>query len=138
QPLSEAVTFLQNYTGLNIVLDPKALQDEGLSSASPLSLTANNIRLKTALKLMLKPMGLTYKVEDEVLLITSPQASQSSVIMKPYYVGDLVFAPNKTQEGSPLNLQTPQSLNSLLNPSVPSANDVQAQTVALAGGAAMA
>ena len=32
QPLSEAVTFLQNYTGLNVVLDPKALADEGLSS----------------------------------------------------------------------------------------------------------
>ena len=31
QPLSEAVTFLTNYTGLNIVLDPKALADEGLS-----------------------------------------------------------------------------------------------------------
>ena len=29
QPLSEAITFLQNYTGLNIVLDPKALGDEG-------------------------------------------------------------------------------------------------------------
>ena len=35
QPLSEAITFLQNYTGLNIVLDPKALSDEGLTSAAP-------------------------------------------------------------------------------------------------------
>ena len=35
QPLSEAITFLQNYTGLNIVLDPKALGDEGLTSAAP-------------------------------------------------------------------------------------------------------
>ena len=34
-PSSEAVTFLQNYTGLNIVLDPKALNDEGVTSASP-------------------------------------------------------------------------------------------------------
>ena len=33
QPLGEAITFLQNYTGLNIVLDPKALSDEGLTSA---------------------------------------------------------------------------------------------------------
>ena len=41
QPLSEAVTFLPNYTGLNIVLDPKALADEGLSSASPVSLVVN-------------------------------------------------------------------------------------------------
>ena len=33
QPLSEAITFLQNYTGLNIVLDPKALGEEGLTSS---------------------------------------------------------------------------------------------------------
>ena len=77
QPLSEAITFLQNYTGLNIVLDPKALSDEGLTSAAPVSLTVNNVQIKTALKLLLRPLGLTYKVEDEVLLITSPQASTS-------------------------------------------------------------
>src|SRR3974377_410928 len=71
QPLSEAITFLQNYTGLNIVLDPKALSDEGLTSASPVSLTVNNVQIKTALKLLLRPLGLTYKAEDEVLLITS-------------------------------------------------------------------
>ena len=40
QPLSEAIAFLQNYTGLNIVLDPKALNDEGLTSASPVTLLA--------------------------------------------------------------------------------------------------
>ncbi len=57
--LSEAITFLQNYTGLNIVLDPKALADEGLTSASPVSLVVNQIQLKTALKLMLRPLGLT-------------------------------------------------------------------------------
>ncbi len=42
QPLSEAVTFLQNYTGLNIVLDPKALGEEGLTSSSPVSLPVNS------------------------------------------------------------------------------------------------
>ena len=57
QPLSEAITFLQNYTGLNIVLDPKALSDEGLTSASPVSLTVNNIQLKTALKLLAPAAG---------------------------------------------------------------------------------
>ena len=78
QPLSEAITFLQNYTGLNIVLDPKALSDEGLTSAAPVSLTVNNVQIKTALKLLLRPLGLTYKAEDEVLLITSPQASDDA------------------------------------------------------------
>ena len=42
---------------------------------------------------MLRPLGLTYKVEDEVLLITSPQASMASTYSKPYYVGDLIMPP---------------------------------------------
>ena len=91
QPLSEAITFIQNYTGLNIVLDPKALGEEGLTSASPVSLVVNQIQLKSALKLMLRPLGLTYKVEDEVVLITSPQATQLQTYPKTYYVGDLVI-----------------------------------------------
>jgi len=98
QPLSEAITFLQNYTGLNVVLDPKALSDEGLTSAAPVSLTVNNVQLKTALKLLLRPLGLTYKVEDEVLLITSPQAATSQMFPKTYYVGDLIMPVNKAQQ----------------------------------------
>ena len=33
QSLSEAVKFIQDYTGLNIVIDPKGVSDEGLTSA---------------------------------------------------------------------------------------------------------
>ena len=42
---------------------------------------------------MLKPLGLTYKIEDEVVLITSPQADQSTraVSRKTYYIGDLIM-----------------------------------------------
>ena len=80
QPLGEAISFLQNYTGLNIVLDQKALSDENVTSASPVALSLNNMKLKNVLKQMLRPMGLTYKVEDEVLLITNPQASMSSTL----------------------------------------------------------
>ena len=48
QPLSEAITFIQNYTGLNIVPDPKALGEEGVTTASPVSLVVNQVPLKTA------------------------------------------------------------------------------------------
>jgi type II secretory pathway component GspD/PulD (secretin) len=107
QPLSEAITFLQNYTGLNVVLDPKALSDEGLTSASPVSLVVNQIQLKTALKLLLRPLNLTYKIEDDVVVITSPTATQKETITKPYYVGDLVVPPDK----GPQNLLPHAAMN---------------------------
>ncbi len=37
QSLSEAVKFIQDYTGLNIVIDPKGLSDEGLTSGAPVT-----------------------------------------------------------------------------------------------------
>ncbi len=91
QPLSEAVKFLQEYTGLNIVVDTKGLADEGLTQASPVTLNVSNIQVKSALNLMLKPLGLTYKIENEVVLITSPQANPADTYVKTYYVGDLLL-----------------------------------------------
>ena len=43
QSLGEAVKFIQDYTGLNIVIDPKGLNDEGLTSGAPVSLSLNNV-----------------------------------------------------------------------------------------------
>ena len=100
QTLGEAISFVQNYTGLNVILDPKALNDEGLSRDSKVSLTANSIRLKTALKFMLRPLGLTYKVEDDVLLITSPLTSKDKTYSWTYPVADLVISPQKAQPTS--------------------------------------
>ena len=77
---------------------------------------ANNIRLRTALKLLLNPLGLTYKIEDEVLLITSPQASMSSTISRPYYVGDLVMP--MQHSGNPA-----AGLKNPTNPAFPSLNN---------------
>lgn len=101
QPLAEAVAFLSNYTGLNIVLDPKALSDVDLTTATKVDLVVTNVSLKSALKLLLKPLGLNYKVEDEVLMITSPQASLTSTYPHTYYVADLMLppAPNGMQNG---------------------------------------
>ncbi len=130
QPLQEAIDFLRNYTGMNIVLDPKALNDENITSATPVTLAANNIRLKTALKLLLNPLGLTYKIEDEVLLITSPQASLSSTISRPYYVGDLVLPMQRI--GNPAaGLQNPTNPG-FRNPANPA--QIGAQAVPMPNG----
>ena len=95
KPLEEAVGFLQTYTGLNIVFDPRALSQTGINASSPVSLSAQQVPLKTVIKLLLRPLGLTYKIEDEVVLITSPNnalraPSPTARYPKTYYVGDLV------------------------------------------------
>ncbi len=101
QTLEEAITYLQNYTGLNIQLDPRALQEEGLSKDAKVDVRLTGVKLQTVLKLMLRPLGLTYKVEDDVLLVTSPSANQESLYTKTYSVADLVIAPNRTNPSAP-------------------------------------
>ena len=96
QPLNEAIKFLQDYTGLNIVVGHQGPGRRGPHLSSPVTLTVNNIQIKSALKLMLKPLGLTYKVENEVLLITSPQANPMDTYVKTYYVGDLLLPAAKS------------------------------------------
>ncbi len=98
--LGEAIAFIQNYTGLNVVLDSKALNDEGLSRDSKVNLQANSIKLKSALKFMLRPLNLTYKSDDDVLMITSPQAMRDKTHSWTYPVADLVISPNKAQPGN--------------------------------------
>ncbi len=99
QPLSGAVGFLQSHTGLNIVLDPKALAEVGLTSASPVTLSMKQVKLRTALKLLLKPLGLSYRLEDEVILITGPEAAGAKApYPKTYYVGDLLIKPSTQKQ----------------------------------------
>ena len=113
QTLDEAMAFLRNYTGLNVVLDPKALLDEGLSRESKVSLTVNGMKLKNALKLLLSPLGLTYDIRYEALVITSPQANRESTIMKTYPVADLVVGPNRGTESSSTPAATSPESNQL-------------------------
>jgi type II secretory pathway component GspD/PulD (secretin)/tetratricopeptide (TPR) repeat protein len=108
QPLQEAISFLSNYTGMNIVLDHKALADVNLTSSSPVDIHVTNIRMESALKLILQPLGLTYKVENEVLVITNPQLSLSSTYPKTYYVGDLMMPPKPQMNLYGMNIPTGQ------------------------------
>ncbi len=94
-PLEEVVTHLQNLTGLNFILDYKALADEQIVPTTPVSLTVNKVKLKTVLKLILKPLGLSYRQTDEVVLITSPQTSRTDLVTRAYDVADLVVTPHR-------------------------------------------
>src|SRR5262249_43192996 len=72
----------------------KALLETGLTEATPVSMRLKDVKLKTALKLMLAPLGLTYQIEDDVLLLTSPQ-NNAKMVERAYPVGDLILPVNR-------------------------------------------
>ena len=73
-----------------IELDVKKLEEAGVNIDTPVTKNLSGITLRSALRLLLNDLELTYVVRDEVLLITTPEEAESQLITKVYPVGDLV------------------------------------------------
>jgi type II secretory pathway component GspD/PulD (secretin) len=130
--LGEAIKYLGEYTGLNIVPDINALNEEGLTLNTPVNVTAvKNVPLKTVLKYMLRPLHLSYATVDDVLLITSPTANKSRMDTIVYDVADLVISPHSKKNGinSGLPYVPPPGMAAPSDP-----NLLQAQASAMVNG----
>ncbi len=89
--LSDVVSYLKDLHGIEIQLDNSALEWVGITSATPITRHAKGIRLKSALKLVLRELDLSYMVADDVLLITTPERAAQAVDRRVYPVEDLVM-----------------------------------------------
>lgn len=88
-PLEEAVGQLQEEYGIPIKLDTAALDDIGVQPDKPVTVNLHGISLRAALRLMLKELGLTYVIKDEVLMITTPDEAEKQLRTCVYDVRDL-------------------------------------------------
>lgn len=91
-PLKDAIDFLKEHHGIEIQIDARALEDEGLGSDTPVTRNLKNITLASTLDLLLGDLKLTYLIHDEVLLVTSTAAAENMLETRVYPVGDLVSA----------------------------------------------
>jgi len=99
-PLNDVLHQLAKLAAINLHLDPKGLAEEGILPDTPVNIDlSQEVSLKSALKLILEPLHLSYVIKDEVLKITSEQLRDNEVYTIIYNVADLVipipnFAPN--------------------------------------------
>lgn len=89
-PLENIVNFLQEEYGIPIQLDLPALDDAGLTAEERVSANVRNVSLRSALRLMLKKIQLTYVIRDEVLTITTPEEAECELKVCVYDVRDLI------------------------------------------------
>ncbi|HUG92945.1 MAG TPA: hypothetical protein VML55_19035, partial [Planctomycetaceae bacterium] len=99
QPLKEAMEYLADAHGITIILDEKALQDDGIQTDEPLNHVLSGITLRSAMRIMLEPLGLTYIIEDEVMKITTKVVADEALSTRVYPVGDLVIPIITPQQG---------------------------------------
>ena len=103
EPLASVIDYLSKLAEVNVYLDPQGLQQEAVTTDMPVSITlSQEVTLKSALKLILEPLHLSYVIEDEVLKITSEQMRSGDTYIKTYNVADLVvpipnFTPSNNQ-----------------------------------------
>jgi general secretion pathway protein D len=91
-PLSKVVETLSQYADVNIYLDPQGLNEEGITTDTPVTINVKSeIMLKSALNLILNPLHLSYVVKNEVLNITSERMKDGEIYHRTYNVADLVI-----------------------------------------------
>jgi type II secretory pathway component GspD/PulD (secretin) len=92
QPLGDIINDIRGEKGINIFVDTPALADKGIQLESPVNIKVDNIALKSALKLLLSYVHLTYIISDDVLKITTEDQARGKLEPKVYQVADLVIA----------------------------------------------
>lgn len=76
QPLKDVIDDIASRHNLPIVINSKAIEDEGIALDTPITFNLKDRKLKSALSRMLDEINLTYFISDEVLQITTPEDNQ--------------------------------------------------------------
>lgn len=104
-PLHQVVSDLKMLSGVNIVLETQALEEERIALDTPVSISLDRIKFESGLKLLLGNLKLTYVIADDVLKITTEKKARGRVEQRVYRVADLVMPIEDYQQPSSMNLE---------------------------------
>jgi hypothetical protein len=90
--LGDVVQSLSADYGIPIQLDKSALNEVGVGPDQQVSISIHNISLRSAMRLMLHSLQLTYLIRDEVLIITTPDAAEKDLTVCAYNVSGMLGA----------------------------------------------
>ncbi len=89
QPLSEVVKYFIEIHGINIDVSQKKLEEANVALDTPITKVLRGVSLAPALNSILGDLGLTYVIENEVLLITSIADAQQTSTPRVYDITGL-------------------------------------------------
>ena len=78
-PLVDVCQVISSLHDIPVLVDQRALEEIGLSADTPVSIKLKSVKLRSALRLMLRALDLTYMVSDEVLQITTVEAAEQNL-----------------------------------------------------------
>ncbi|MHB8970804.1 MAG: hypothetical protein ACYC3X_15910 [Pirellulaceae bacterium] len=97
-PLSEVVDYLKSVKNIPIVLERRGLENAGMGSDTPISVSLNGIALRSCLARILGELDLDYVIANEALVITSKEAARTQLDPRIYQTAGLRIAEDKLIE----------------------------------------
>jgi len=103
-PLKDVIDVIRAKHHIEVILDQEALKQAGIDPAATLvTKSLKDISLRSALRLILNDMELTYVIENEVLTITTRDKADTLLKTKVYDVRDLAGIKNGSPDAEALN-----------------------------------
>ncbi len=101
-PLKDVAASIAKKTGVNVLLDNKAITDAGASADTPITFMIKRIPLRSALRHLLQEHELNFIIEsDNVLLVTSDTAAKEHTVTRIYDAHDFARPARKFTENEP-------------------------------------
>jgi hypothetical protein len=92
--LRDAMKAVSEAAGVNVVVEDVVLEEVGVTLQRPVSLRLDKVSARTALRLLLEPLSLGWRIEaDDVLVITNKIRLGGRLTVATYRVADLTLAP---------------------------------------------
>jgi hypothetical protein len=100
-PLEDVAQIIHRQHRVPIHLDRRALDDVGIGTDVPITFAGRGLSLRSALRLILRELELTYQLNNDGVLITTPEEAESELTTVIYPVSDLVrFRDSEDKEWS--------------------------------------
>ena len=93
-PFADVCKAIQDRSGMQVLIDEPALNEEGISLDEPITMVANDVPLHVSLSWILRPLGLDWRVEHGLLHITTRIGNEDPEVLtsKTYNVRKLLQA----------------------------------------------
>jgi hypothetical protein len=88
-PLRDVAAFFARRHGAGISIDEAALRKAGMAADAPVTAEVRDVRLASALDLVLSQVGLTWTADAKGLRITTPEAADRVMVAVEYDLHDL-------------------------------------------------
>ena len=101
--LSDAIDFLHDTTGANILVNWKALEAASIDKQTPITASLRDVKFSKVLDIVLEQAGagkLAYTIDDGVITISTTDDLNKATITKVYDVRDLLMAATFTLTAS--------------------------------------